>query len=688
MKVTEFFATKRRSWISLGLAAVLISVVFALVGGATGLSSRSHAPLDSESTRVAQELNHFPSADHETAMAVVEKRDHSELSRADLEAAQQVIPGAADAHAVLSSDSLAGMITIELPASQSNSVLAKQLDAMREDIKQNAPADLSIAITGGAAFGADVADAFSGANFTLLAVTVAIVALLLILTYRSPVLWLIPLVGVALADRVAAMVTAALGGHFQLEFDAGIVSVLVFGAGTNYALLLISRYREELLRHDDHLTALRVAWRNSVPAILASNGTVVLSLFSLALAVIPGTHGLGIVAAVGIILALLFVLFVLPPALAVAGRKAFWPLIPTPKDGGNQAAEKPSMYRRVAQSVMKRPVAILVAGVVALAGLSAGLMSTNVGLDQMEKFRTETESAAGFRTLEQHFPAGEAQPNVVLTRASHENDVLQAVNQLDHVVRAVPMEHSTDGQWSSIMVSTDAAPGTDASLDFVRDLREAVHEVNGAEAMVGGEQATEVDARDGNFHDLKLIVPIILLINLAVLLIMLRSIAAPLLLALNVLSAGAAITLGSWIANAVFGVNALDLTVPLISFLFLVAMGIDYTIFLVHRTLGETKLHGTRQGMVEAVTHTGVVITSAGVVLAGVFAALGVLPLVTLGQLGIIVGLGVLLDTIVTRTIIVPALFGALGDAIWWPRRPQPSSSKEPADHVYVGSPA
>ncbi|WKD61946.1 Membrane protein YdfJ [Corynebacterium ciconiae DSM 44920] len=681
MDVTRSFRSARHSWISLGLVACILTALFALLGGTEASHARDAAPSDSESTQVARLMEDFPGADEDTVMAVVKKQDHSALSEQDLAAAAAAIPGAEQARPILSDDAHAGLIMLDVPAAESGSEMGSYLKDLRADIAADTPQGLDIAVTGGAAFGADVAAAFEGANFTLLAVTVAIVALLLILTYRSPVLWLIPLAVVAIADRVAALVTAWIGGEFGLEFDAGIVSVLVFGAGTNYALLLISRYREELVRHEDHRAALAAAWRQSFPAIAASNITVVLSLLSLGLAVIPGTRGLGIVSAVGILIALVSVLFVLPPALSLAGRKAFWPLIP--KVG--EESVKPSLYRRVASSVMRRPVAVLVAGVVVLGALSAGLVSTTVGLNQMEKFRTETESAAGFATLEEHFPAGEAQPNYVLARASHQDEVLSTINHLDDVVRAMPLGVSTDGEWAKIMVTTDAAPGTEQSLDFVRELRTAVHEVPGADAKVGGEQATEVDARDGNARDLKVLVPVILAINLLVLTMLLRSVAAPILLALNVLSAGAAIAVGSWISGAVFGVDALDLSVPLISFLFLVAMGIDYTIFLVHRASTERALHGTREGMVEAVSHTGVVITSAGVVLAGVFAALGVLPLVTLGQLGIIVGLGVLLDTIITRTIIVPAAFGALGDAIWWPRR-APAAPKENTEYAYAGS--
>jgi RND superfamily putative drug exporter len=287
--------------------------------------------------------------------------------------------------------------------------------------------------------------------------------------------------------------------------------------------------------------------------------------------------------------------------------------------------------------------------------------------------------------LSQHFPAGEAQPILIVADSDHADAVLTAIDNVDAVVRAHPAGESADGSLTKLMVTSEYAPSTPESLEQISALRDAVHDVDGADALVGGAVATDLDARTGNEQDLMLIAPLVLAVSFIVLLVLLRSVVAPvLLLAVNLASAVAAIGAGAWLSRVLLGQHALDLQVPLLAFLFLVALGIDYTIFLVHRARSEAAEHGTRAGIVEAVTHTGGVITSAGIVLAAVFAALGVLPLVTLGQLGLIVGVGVIVDTLVVRTVIVPAIFALVGERIWWPSRPESSrtgASEEESTH-------
>ena len=309
-------------------------------------------------------------------------------------------------------------------------------------------------VTGGPAFGADVAAAFEGAVFTLLLVTILIVAVLLIVTYRSPVLWLIPLIVVALADGLAGRVTAAAGSFWNLEFDAGIVSVLVFGAGTNYALLLISRYREELQRTEDDRVALSTAWRKTVPAILASNFTVVLALLTLLFATIPMTRGLGVPAALGLLIALVAVLLLLPPFLAVCGRRVFWPFIPRPGQEANQGRA----WRAVASRVSERPVASLLAGLALLAVMATGLFGTSIGLDQLEKFRVQSESATGLETLSAHFPPGEAQPIWIITDSVAAGEVAAAASEVEGVVRAHPAGTTDDGSLTKVMVTSEVSP--------------------------------------------------------------------------------------------------------------------------------------------------------------------------------------------------------------------------------------
>lgn len=673
--------SRRGAWISLGIVLLTFVALFGLFSRIDGPTGNETAPPNSESSKVSALLDEFPNADEQSVLIVASRTDGAHLSPADVTALDGIVPvldestGLEAGKPSVSDDGAAAVIVTPITVGEDNAETAEIVKDLRAEVADNTPDGLTLQVTGGPAFGADITSAFDGADFTLLLVTILIVAVLLIVTYRSPILWLLPLVIVAFADQLAGKVTGAVGSLLDLQFDSGIISVLVFGAGTNYALLLISRYREELLVDENHRTALSSAWRKTVPAILASNITVVLALLTLALAVIPGTRGLGISSAVGLLIALAAVLFALPPLLAVCGRKVFWPFVPKP----GTAADHGKVWKGIATGVMRRPWLSLGAGVVVLAVMGAGLVGTSVGLSQVEKFRVQSESAAGLEVFGEHFPAGESQPIFIIANTAAADDVVEGVEDIDGVVRANAIGETTDGDLTKIMVTGQYAPGTADSLDLVTELRDVAHDVPDADALVGGAVATDLDARAGNQQDLLLIAPLVLAASFIVLLVLLRSLVAPIVLLLvNVASAAAAIGAGSWLSRVLFDQHALDLQVPLLAFLFLVALGIDYTIFLVHRARAEAEKHGTREGMVRAVSHTGAVITSAGIVLAAVFAALGVLPLVTLGQLGLIVGVGVIIDTLVVRTVIVPALFGVLGDRIWWPRKissPAPQSA-------------
>ena len=645
-------------------------LLFGAFGSAKAPGGNAQAPADSESARTSELMAKFPNADRQSVLVVASHKDGSTLSDSDVSALAGLLPVLdeyADADTtgpLLSEDQKAALLVTPIKVGETNAQTAEEIKAIRAALTDAAPDGITLQVTGGPAFAADVASSFEGADFTLLLVTILIVAILLIITYRSPVLWLLPLVVVALADGLAGRMTAAAGSAWDLQFDAGIISVLVFGAGTNYALLLISRYREELQTVEDHRKALSTAWRKTAPAIIASNVTVVLALLTLVLAVIPGTNGLGVTSAIGLLIALGTVLFLLPPVLAVCGRRVFWPFVPRPGEAPRQGRG----WRRLASAVVRRPVVSLVGGTALLAVMAVGLFGTSIGLDQVEKFRVQSESAAGLEVLSDHFPPGEAQPIFIVADAAESDAVVAAVEDVEGVVRVHPVGTTDDGSLTKLMVTSAYAPSTEQSLNQIAELREAAHAVPNADALVGGAVATDLDARAGNERDLMLIAPLVLAVSFLVLLVLLRSIIAPVLLLLvNLASAVAAIGAGAWLSRVLFGQHALDLQVPLLAFLFLVALGIDYTIFLVHRARGEAMVMGTRAGMVEAIAHTGGVITSAGIVLAAVFAALGVLPLVTLGQLGLIVGVGVIVDTLVVRTVIVPAIFALVGDRIWWP---------------------
>ncbi|MGO1358628.1 MAG: MMPL family transporter, partial [Brevibacterium aurantiacum] len=326
----------------------------------------------------------------------------------------------------------------------------------------------------------------------------------------------------------------------------------------------------------------------------------------------------------------------------------------------------------IATRVVKKPGIHLGAGIVILGVMATGLIGTSVGLDQSEKFRVQSESAQGLDVLSEHFPPGESQPIWIVADSSHADQVADSVADIDGVVRAnVIDETTTEGSSiSKVMVTGEYEPDSPAGLDLITDIRSDVHAIDGANAQVGGSAATELDARDGNAQDFLTIAPMILAISFIILLGILRApLVAGTLLVVNVASSAAAIGLGAFLSRAMFGQAALDAQVPILAFLFLVALGIDYSIFLSHRAKKESVVHGARQGMIEAISHTGGVITSAGIVLAGVFAALGMLPLMVLGQLGLIVGVGVLVDTILVRTVIVPAIISLVGNKMWWPNK-------------------
>lgn len=663
--------TAPRSWILALLIALASGALMGLAGSdASAGQSPVSLPPSAESARAAALLAEFPGGDQAPAILVVTRADGGALTPTDRTAAAQASDGAP---LMFSEDGQAALAAIPLDRNLSGFDLDDAVTSLREQASSQLPADLRAQITGGPAFGADIANAFAGANITLLAVTAAVVALLLILTYRSPVLFLVPLAVIGFADRLGAVVGGRVTSLAGLTADgstAGITSVLVFGAGTNYALLLISRYREELHRSPDHRAALRTAVRTAGPAIVASNATVVLALLTLLFAASPSTRSLGLQAASGLVVAAVFSLFVLPPLLAVCGVKLFWPFIP--RQGGPALADA-GAWHRIAVAVARRPTQILIASTATLAVLACGLFGLHIGLSQTEQFRVKAESVSGFETLAAHFPSGLTDPTSVVGATDRAQQLQDALDRTPGVVSATQSGQSPAGltTWSVVL---DAAPGTGEAFTTIAALRDSVQSAE-PDALVGGSDAQALDARDAAVRDRLIIIPAILAVVLAVLFVLLRAVVAPVLLVgVTVLSSLAALGLGGWLSVHAFGFPALDNSTPLFAFLFLVALGVDYTIFLVTRAREEAHQHGTRTGIVRAVSATGAVITSAGIVLAAVFCVLGVLPLIVLTQLGIIVGLGILLDTFLVRTVVIPALFTLIGPRVWWPARIDPQS--------------
>ncbi|MGB2922628.1 MAG: efflux RND transporter permease subunit [Mycobacterium sp.] len=667
---------RRLSWaLALVVIAASVALMALLSGGDSAEQSPVAVPPGAESARADAVRADFPGGDQAPVILVISRDDGAELTPADIEAAdlsRQRMLAAADAGSAgppvqVSDDRQAAVATVPLQADLSGFALSDKVTELRSVASEELPDGLRAEVTGGPAFGADIADSFSGANVTLLIVTATVVALLLIITYRSPVLWLVPLLVIGFADRVAAVVGSAVADAVGMTPDgstSGITSVLVFGAGTNYALLLISRYREELGRSHAHQDALQTAVRRAGPAILASNATVVLALLTLVFAESPSTRSLGVQAASGLVVAAVFVLLVLPPLLGLFGRKLFWPFIPRV---GARALTDSGVWHRVASAVARRPARVAVVSIGALALLCTGLLSTPIGLSQIEQFRVQAESVSGYDTLAAHFPSGLTDPAVVIASTDRAPEVQRALDGAPGVVSVRPAGTAPDAGLSQWSVVLDAAPASDEAFETIEALRDSVQQVD-PDALVGGSDAKARDAAAAAGRDRAVVIPAILAVVLIVLYVLLRSALAPLVLvAVTVLSALAALGLGGWASVHVFGFPALDNTAPLFAFLFLVALGVDYTIFLVTRAREETPEHGTRNGIVRAVSATGVVITSAGIVLAAVFCVLGVLPLIVLTQVGIIVGLGILLDTFVVRTVIIPALFTLIGPRIWWP---------------------
>lgn len=671
---------RRLTWLAVLVVVVSGGLLGLLSGGDAASQSPVAVPSDAESALADALRADFPGGDQAPAILVVTRADGGDLGMADVDATADARHRMTDAPGpplMVSDDGKAAVVTVPLKADLSGFGLNDAVKNLRATAADGLPPGLKAEITGGPAFGADIANSFAGANITLLAVTATVVALLLIVTYRSPVLWLVPLLVIAFADRVGSVVGTAVASGLGLSPDgstSGITSVLVFGAGTNYALLLISRYREELGRPVDerpddaeagptHREALVVAVRAAAPAIVASNATVVLALLTLLFASAPSNRSLGVQAASGLVVAAIFVLIVLPPLLALCGKRLFWPFIP--KAGATPLTES-GVWHRIADAVARKPARVAVASLAGLAVLASALLATPIGLTQTEQFRVQAESVTGYQTLAAHFPSGLTDPTRVIASTAKSGAVQRAITDTPGVVSATPAGQSPTGlsQWSVVI---KAEPASDEAFKTIDALRDSVHTADRT-ALVGGSDAQARDIASAAQRDRLVVIPAILAVVLAVLYLLLRSALAPLVLVgVTVLSALAALGLGGWASVHVFGFPALDNSTPLFAFLFLVALGVDYTIFLVTRAREETPEFGTRQGIVRAVSATGAVITSAGVVLAAVFCVLGVLPLIVLTQLGIIVGLGILLDTFLVRTVIIPALFTLIGPRIWWP---------------------
>jgi len=517
---------------------------------------------------------------------------------------------------------------------------------------------------------ADSAEAFEGIDTNLIFATLGVVILILLFTYRSPVLWLLPILCAVVANTIATGVVYLLAKYAGLTVNGqsqAILSILVIGAGTDYALLLVARYREELRRHEDRHEAMAFALHRAAPAIFASAATVAVGMLCLSFAELNSTAGLGPVAAIGVSVTMLVMITLLPALLVICGRWVFWPKRPTFR---SHEPTSNGLWARVGRSISHRPrrVWVTTTGLLLLACLGLFRLDAS-GLSTEDTYTKEFDSIKGQRLLTDHGLADSSNTLQVVADADRVADVAAALEGIDGLAAPGEPQPLADGRtWFEATINADISSGTAAGI--VEESRDAAHAVSGANALVGGGSAFYVDTKTASVRDSWVIMPLVLAVVLLILIGLLRAVLAPLILmATVVLSFGAALGISALLFEYVFGFAGSDPGFPLFAFVFLVALGIDYNIFLMTRVREETATYGTRKGSLIGLASTGGVITSAGVVLAATFLVLGSLPLVFLAELGVAVALGVMLDTLVVRSVLVTALNLDLGGKIWWPSK-------------------
>jgi RND superfamily putative drug exporter len=672
-RISHACTGRRSKWVVIGLWIVIFVVSAPLASKLTGAQNNdagSYLPKSAESTKVLDAQKNFADADVLDAVIVYERpsgitpADETAIS-AQRAAASKVsgIKGTVT-QVQKSDDGAAAAFLVPIYAKDS----VKFIDTVKSVRAQLHSVDgLSVHLTGPAGVQSDSNDVFSDIDGKLLYATVLVVVLVLLLTYRSPVLWLIPVLGAAAALELAQAVVYGLAksGMTVNGLSAGILLVLVFGAGTDYALLLVARYREELHNHEDKHEAMAFALHRAGPAIVASSTTVIVSLLCLLVCQMQSTRGLGPVGAVGILCAVAAMTTFLPALLVAVPRKVFWPFVPR---FGTPTREESGPWGRVAARVSRRPRPIWVSGVVVLGVLCVGLLTLNAhGLSDKDQFVGKPDSIKGEAVMAAHFGGATAAPAVVIADGGSADAVTAAIAKVPGLQGKPQVTERAVG-----LVEIDAQlanPADSAAAKHtILALREAVHAVPGANAMVGGATAVNYDSQQASAADTRLVMPIVLAVVLIILVLLLRAIVAPVLLVASVvLSFFAALGASAFAWRHILGFPGADASAPLYLFIFLVALGIDYNIFLMSRVREESLQIPTREAIRKGVAVTGGVITSAGIVLAATFSVLAVLPLVTLVEVGSAVAFGVLLDTFIIRSIVVPAAAHDIGAPIWWP---------------------
>ncbi|WP_114422321.1 MMPL family transporter [Nocardioides houyundeii] len=675
-QIAGMLTGRATKWLVLGLwlvVTVVASTFAAKLVDVQNNEASSWLPESAESTRALEKLTSFQDPNSIPTVVVYEKS--SGLTEQDLAAATEDAKRFAEVEGVegevvgplpsQDGEALQTIVTFNFGSDGWNS-LPDAADELKE-IAGISGGDVYIAGAGGQA--ADSAEAFGGIDTTLLFSTLSVVIVILLLTYRSPVLWILPILcaGVALFSSQALIYFLAKYADLTVNGQSyAILTILVIGAGTDYALLLVARYREELRRHEDRHEAMAFALHRAAPAILASAATVVLGMLCLILAEMNSTAGLGPVAAIGISVTFLVMVTLLPALLVICGRWVFWPRVPS---FHSPEPTQSGIWARVGRRIAVRPRTVWVATSLLLAVACLGLLRLDTsGLSTEDSYTREFQSITGQQALEEHGLVDRSNTVQVVADAAQGDAVRQAMAGVEGI--ASPSDPVVIGDVAYVEAVLDQDVSSPAAFDAVEAIREATHAVPGADALVGGGSAFFLDTKEASSRDNQVIIPTILVLVFLILTVLLRAIVSPLILvATVVLSFGAAMGISALFFEYVFGFAGSDPSFPLFAFVFLVALGIDYNIFLMTRVREETQTRGTRAGSLVALTSTGGVITSAGLVLAATFAVLGTIPVVFLAELGFAVALGVILDTMVVRSVLVTAINLDLGGRIWWPSR-------------------
>jgi RND superfamily putative drug exporter len=689
-RIAEIPAGRWTKWVVVAFWLVVLVVAFPLSGKLTGAEkndAKAWLPANAESTKVLDVQSRIQSPNILPGVIVYERA--SGLTAADRAKAAADARRFAGVHGVVP-----GRVVGPIPSADGKAIqtilqvnlgnegwdnAAKTADPIRTIIHSNANG-LTAHITGPLGNAADNSKVFQGIDGTLLFSALAVVIVILLITYRSPLLWLLPVISSGVALIIAQAVVYLLAAHAGLTVNAqsaGILLVLVFGVSTDYALLIVARYREELRRHERRQPAMVEALRRAGPAILASAATVILALLTLFVAELQSTKDLGPVLAIGVAVGLLVMITLLPALLVICPRGVFWPYRP-----GYGSAEPTArgVWARVGWSIAQRPRTIWITTAVVLGVLALGTTGLKAhGLTNAESFRGHPDSVIGEDVLARHFPAGVGQPVIVIGNQSAVAPLRTAFASTRGIASVTPPAARAGHAY--LEGTLTSPPDSQAAYATVDRVRSAVHAVPGADAQVGGTSAINLDVARASAHDRDLIIPLILVVVLIILGLLLRAIVAPLVLtATVVLSFAAALGVSAFFFNHVFGFGGADTTFPLFVFVFLVALGIDYNIFLMTRVREEAKRRDARRGALVGLAATGGVITSAGLVLAGTFAALATIPATFLTELGFAVAFGIVLDTIIVRAVLVTALNLDLGRWMWWPSKLAHNPDPAPAE--------